>query len=296
MLTHTCASLKMAVFILWLISIQITATAQVRDSTLYRIQTVDENVFVGIILSQDNEMLELSTALFGVIIIKKINIKSMVVVDAAKLKEGTLWFDNPQSTRYFWQPNGYGLKKGEAYYQNVWVLFNQVSFGMSDYFTIGGGVVPLFLVGADVTPVWINPKFSIPVVENKFNIGAGALVGTLLGQGGSDASFGIAYGIATMGNRDSNLSLGLGYGFAAGEMANRPAVTLSGMLRTGPRGYLLTENYIISTDFGTEFLLLVGGRRIIKNAGIDFGLLMPSTSGSGFIGIPWLGITVPFGN
>jgi hypothetical protein len=282
---------------IWLCSLNIpNALAQENDSTLFRVITVDGNEFIGIILSQDAEKIQLSTSLFGVLIINKVDIRSMRILDLDKLRAGKLWSDNPQSTRYFWQPNGYGLKRGEAYYQNVWVFVNQVSFGMSDYFSIGGGIIPLFLVAGGVTPVWVNPKFSIPIVKDKFNLGAGAMVGTLLGQDGEDPNFGIVYGISTFGNRDSNISIGMGYGYAGGETSRRPALSLSGMLRTGPKGYLLTENYLISTMFGTEALLFFGGRRVLKSAGIDFGLLMPTDSGGGFVGVPWLGLTIPFGN
>jgi len=282
-------------FLLCTVNLSI-AKAQENDSTVYRVITVDGNEFIGIILSQDTEKIHLSTALFGVLIINKSVIKDMKVIDLVKLRAGKLWYDNPQSTRYFWQPNGYGLKRGEAYYQNVWVFVNQVSFGMSDNFSIGGGVVPLFLIAAGVSPVWVNPKLSIPVVKDKVNLAVGALVGTLLGEGGDHPNFGIVYGISTFGNRDNNFSIGVGYGYAGGEVSRRPVLSISGMLRTGPKGYLLTENYFFSTVVGPEARLLFGGRRMIKSAGIDFGLLMPVSSFGRFIGIPWLGLTIPFGN
>ncbi len=31
------------------------------------------------------------------------------------------------------------------------------------------------------TPIWVIPKVSVPVVKDKFNIGAGALVGYVVG-------------------------------------------------------------------------------------------------------------------
>lgn len=50
---------------------------------------------------------------------------------------------------------------------------------------------------------------------------------------------------------------------------------------------------------GIYFLVLLsmGGRRIIKKAGLDFGLFLPMGKDIGtFIAIPWLGLTIPFGN
>jgi hypothetical protein len=42
-------------------------------------------------------------------------------------------------------------------------------------------------------------------------------------------------------------------------------------------------------------LFSFGGRRIIKNTGLDFGLIIPSKTGGNLVAVPWLGFTVPFG-
>ena len=266
-----------------------------KDTTLlYRVETLDGNEYIGILVSQDADNLVLKTEQLGNITLRKSNIRKMTPIEGDQMKDGVLWFDNPQATRYFWQPNGYGLKKGEGYYQNVWIFFNQFSYGITDNISIGAGIVPLFLFEGASTPVWINPKISLPVVKDKFNVGIGSMLGTVIGE--SDAGFGFVYGTSTFGNRNSNMSVGLGYGYAGGDWANAPLISLSGMWRTGQRGYLLTENFYISTVDGDVLLLSFGGRRLIKNAGLDFGLIFPAISESSFFAIPWLGITIPFGN
>jgi len=267
--------------------------AQPDSSKLCRVEIKDGNEFVGLMASEDSVNVVLETALMGKVTIPRTSIKSITWLKSTSLKGGKLWSENLQSTRYFWSPNGYGLKKGEGYYQNIWVLWNQASVGVTDYFSIGAGIVPLFFFGGASTPVWITPKFSIPVVKDKFNLGVGALAGTVLGEG---SGFGIVYGLGTVGNRNNNLTLGLGYGYAGGDWAKKPMITLSGMARVGPRGYLLTENYYISTVDATLLLISAGGRTVTKKAGIDYGLFFPISSDLGtFIAIPWLGITLPFG-
>ena len=263
------------------------------DTSLYRVETRDGNEYIGKIVSQDQRILVLNTPQLGAITIQKIDIKSMVQVRPDRVLDGRFLFNNPQSTRYLWQPNGYGLKRGEAYYQNIWIFFNQVSVGVTDNFTIGAGLIPLFLFAGASTPAWISPKFSVPVTENKFNIGAGALMGTVLGE--TESGFGLAYGTTTFGSRDKNFSVGLGYGYAAGEWADTPLITFSGMIRTGERGYLLTENYLISSGDENLMLLSIGGRRIVKRVGIDFALILPTQTDGEVIAIPILGLTVPFG-
>ena len=143
------------------------------------------------------------------------------------------------------------------------------------------------------TPVWITPKFSIPISSDQVNLGAGALIGTVLGEEGT--GFGIAYGSATFGDRNTNVTFGLGYGYAGGDFANAPTINVAAMIRTGPRGYILTENYYIGSGGENALLLSFGGRRIIRNAGIDFGGIVPVASGTSFIVIPWLGVTFGFG-
>lgn len=269
------------------------AQARPDSSKLCRIETYDGNEFVGLVEAEDSVQIVVETTLLGKVTIPRTSIKTMTWQKTSNIKAGKLWFENPQSTRYFWSPNGFGLKKGEGYYQNIWVLWNQASVGVTDFFSIGAGTIPLFFFGGTATPVWIVPKFSIPVVKDKFNIGAGAIAGTLLGE---NASFGIVYGMGTIGNRNSNATIGIGYGYANGNWATKPIVTFSGMTRVSSRGYLITENYFIGIGESNQVIISAGGRSIIKKAAIDYGLFMPLSTGiDRVIAIPWLGFTVPFG-
>ncbi|MFU8861929.1 MAG: hypothetical protein ACNA8K_16075 [Cyclonatronaceae bacterium] len=137
------------------------------------------------------------------------------------------------------------------------------------------------------------PKVSFPVGSDNFNLAAGGLFGGLIGA--NSESLGFAYGVATVGNSDKNLSLGLGYGYAGSDWSNTPFVNISGMLRVARRTYLLTENHFFSADSETYGLLSFGIRYAPENLAVDFGLIRPTDDADGLIGIPWLGITIPFG-
>jgi hypothetical protein len=263
------------------------------DTVQYFIQTRDGNEYLGTIVFEDEDKLVLLTKI-GEITIQHADILSRRLVKGEQFRNGEFWFENPQATRYFWSPNGYGLRKGEAYYQNVWILFNQVAVGVTENFSIGAGVIPLFLVAGAPTPMWLTPKFSFPVIENKLNLGVGALVGTV--AGGERSGFGILYGMSTFGTKDKNLTLGFGWGYSADGIANLPTVNIGGMIRTGPRGYFITENYLINSADESFGLLSFGGRRMINRIGLDFGLVLPIDPGLELIAIPWLGLTVPFGS
>ena len=264
------------------------------ETKAYLIETKDGNSYTGQIVTSDSVKVIFNAGKLGEITLQQSDIKKMEPLNAKQLKGNKYWFDNPQSTRYFFSPNGYGLKKGEGYYQNIWVLMNSFAVGINDYISVGGGLVPLFLFGGAPTPVWITAKVSVPVTKDKFNVGAGILAATALGE--SSGGIGIFYGIATLGSRDKNVSLGVGYGFSGGSVSNTPILNLNGMLRVGARSYLLSENYFFTDGSSDAGIIMIGGRQIIKNAGLDYGLMMPVGTGVGsFVAAPWLGITIPFG-
>jgi len=262
-----------------------------------RIETTDGNIFTGSVVSEDSVSVVLKTGTLGEVRIPRNTILSVREFRNVPNIKNQFWLPDPQTSRYYWAPSGYGLKKGEAYYQNIWILYNQVSCAVTNNFSLGGGLIPLFFFGGTATPVWIIPKFSIPVVKDAFNIGTGALIGTVAGGGEGGGVFGLLFGTATFGSRDRNLSIGLAYGFAGGEITRTPVFNLSGMLRVGPKGYIMTENYVITIEGETAVLISGGGRTIVKNIGIDYSLWVPIVKDlDTFAVIPFLGINIPIGS
>ncbi len=272
----------------------LTCLAQDKNQAkIYHIETTDGNTYTGRVVSGDSTRVTIRTEKLGDITILYRDIRKKSALDVSQLKGDKIWLENPQSTRYFFSPNGYGLRKGEGYYQNVWVLVNSFAVGVNDFISLGGGLTPTFLFAGAPTPAWITAKVSVPVSRDKFNLGAGVLAGTALGA--SKTGFGLFYGLATAGSRDRNITLGMGYGFAANSGTSSPMFNLNGMYRIGPRGYLLTENYLFTSGSSSTLMLSFGGRTIIKDAGLDYGLVMPLVQGSGIFAVPWLGITIPLG-
>ncbi|MFW6277583.1 MAG: hypothetical protein ACOC1J_02840 [Prolixibacteraceae bacterium] len=280
-------------FLTLIFTFHITCSQDIDVVVLVRIETIDGNEYTGEIVRQDSTRIFLATENLGEVAIRKSDIKSQENLRIEQIKDGEIWFANPQSTRYFWSPNGYGLKKGEGYYQNIWVMWNQFAYGLTDNFSVGGAVVPLFLFGGAPTPVFGTAKLSFPIEEEKINLGVGAIAGTVIGE--SETGFGMLYGLSTFGSRDNNVSFGIGYGFGGGEWASAPIINLNGMFRLASRWYFLTENYYINIDEENFAMVSLGGRWIIKKAALDFGFFIPVAEGAGFIGIPWLGMTIPFG-
>jgi hypothetical protein len=266
---------------------------------IWRIETNDGNEFIGTILSKDSSSIHLNTKVLGVLNIPHSFINSCTQVNQVTIKRGEVWMINLQAARYFYSPNGFGLEKGSGYYQNTWVLFNQASYGVTNYFSLGVGMVPLFLFGGAATPVWITPKFSIPVVKEKLNVGAGVLVGQIVGK--DMIKFGITYAVTTIGSHDRNLTAGLGFAFSDNGWS-KPVINFSGMMRFGKRGYFLTENYFfsmknddISKGNKNIVIISVGGRTVWPKLSLDYGLVSPINLSDVFVAIPWLGFTLPLG-
>ncbi len=281
------------------------ATTQEKTATpdtiqLWHVITKDGNDYVGQLLSQDAEKIVLRTPSLGDLKIPKNQIKVLEPIKKTNLVEGHYWYESPHTTRYFFAPNGYGLKAGEGYYQNAWIFLNQVSYGVTNHFSIGAGIIPIFLFGAPALPFWITPKFSVPIVEDKLNLGAGLLYANVIGTDvEANGGVGMTYGVITAGPRDKNITFGLGYGFAGGSWTKYPTLTMSGLFRTSEKFMLITENYLIPTggDLGNFGVLSAGGRYGGKTIAIDFGLFRPigQEFGPGFWALPWLGINASFG-
>ncbi len=264
--------------------------------TLWQVETTDGNIYLGEKVQETDLFVELDTEALGVIQIAKSTIMLMRTVDEKEAKRTKAGKGNDaQATRYLFSPNAYNLRKGQGYYQNTWVFYNQVSVGITDNISIGGGLVPLFLFGVGApTPVFITPKVSIPINRDKVNVAAGALIGGVVGEDVTDGFAGIAYGVSTFGSRTQNLTVGIGYGFAGQDFTQTPLLTISGITKIGKRSYLLTENYLIPNGGGGLALLSGGGRWVGDAISIDYGLFVAVSDFGG--AFPWLSLTVPFGN
>lgn len=258
------------------------------DSITYNIKTMDGNAYQGTIVQKEVDYLLLKTENLGTITIQFDDVKMMERLN------GPNWQRRPnksiyqtsgslQEASYFVSPSGYGLKKGEASYQNYMLFINQVHFGFTDYFSLGIGLIP---IGEGAIPVWIAPKFSIPLIKDLVNVGVGSLNGFLLGQ----ESFGAYYGQLTIGPRAKKFSVGIGKSYENGRLSDM-AYALSGSFQLGDRAYLITENFAVEdVSMG-----LVGGRHNFVNVGFEYGLVYWFEQRDDFfIAFPFAGIKIPF--
>ena len=273
-----------------------------QNAPLIHIRLKNGNTFIGKQISESGTIIIMQSEGIGEITIQKSNLKSYKKIDPAEIKFGDYWFENPNASRYLFAPSGYSLKAGEGYYQNFMLFYNSIGYGFTDQFTMGFGVIP-FTFGDELFAT-VQAKYSFPIIENKLNAGAGFLYSSGFGD-----KLGIGYGVLTYGSKDNNITVGAGYGWTDGNVANRPIITINGMTRLGKKFGLVTENWLIprenyscNYDAATQRCTsnkrsykydLVYGlslRYIGENITLDFGVVPID----GYA-IPLLGVNLPFG-
>lgn len=268
------------------------AVAQAEEPPVYRVETTQGAVFIGTLIEETEDTVVLLMEDENEVRIQRANIRSMRTIDPAQFRDGQYWHPNPQPTRYLFGPNALGVRAGTGYYQNAWIFFNNVNYGVSNRVSIGAGTVPIFLFGASAVPLWLLPKVSIPTPQDNLHLAAGAVLGGVVGAGGG-VGVGMFYGAATLGDEDQNLTGGIGYGYADGSLAASPFFTLSGMTRVSRNVYLISENYFFAGD-EVNGLVSIGVRYAPERFAVDFGLVRPLADVGSFVGLPWLGVSIPF--
>lgn len=277
----------------------------------YKVITTDGTVLIGELISEDEISVTIRTDTLGEVTIARENIRSMERIEEDRYIDGRYWHPSAQPTRYFFAPNAYSIKKGTGYYQNTILIFNNYHHGISDRFSLGGGIAPFFLFGADSSPVWLMPKYSFKSErENTVKFAVGAMIGGFIPPGGANSgrSASILYGMVTIGEQDKNISIGTGLGFQGRNFSSRPVLNLNMIHRISPRSYLVSENYIFwyketvyngFTETGNRYrgtgLISAGYRFAPENFAYDFFLVRPLENAGPLLAIPMIGVNIPTG-
>jgi hypothetical protein len=287
-------------FLLLLIAPLASAQAQT-DTTLTKsvvgkrwiVETRDGSIIQGIFMGQTERGIRLQTDSAGEVLIPHQQIKSTKIFDDSRIRDGEYWFENPNATRYLFSPSAFSLKKGEAYYQNTYLVLNSFNVGITDNITMGGGFE--FISTFTGTPAfYITPKATFEI-NDKWRAGGGLLYANVIGIDSDFSGLGIGYGIVTYGNTDDNATLGMGYGFVDGELSSKPVITLSGMKRLSKRIGLVSENWLVPTD-GYYGVLSYGIRFMGERLTVDLAFINnPDIAQEIFIGIPYVDFVIKFG-
>jgi len=233
------------------------SSAQTTEVVTHRIVMTNGKTFEGVIVARNPESLVLRVAGMPDLLVSYDEIDSMEKVATEPVEEvESVWFDNPNSTRYLFAPSAFNLRKGEAYYQNTLLLLNSFNYGITDWLSIGGGFEFITTIGTlsgsgNGAAYYITPKASMQVAKN-WRAGVGVLHLNVPGLGDKRNSGGVTYGVVTYGNADNNVTMGLGSTYSENGFSKRPTMTLSGMYRVRPKVAFITENWFYNTNaFGS---------------------------------------------
>ena len=226
-------------------------------------------------------------------------VRSVRAYPATALHDGVLWPENPHTTRLLFAPTAIPLRRGEGYVADFWIFFASAATGITDRFTLGAGMS--IFPSDDFTDnlFYALPKYTV-VSQPRLKVALGALMASVPWSSNDDGgrrrqSLGILYGVATTGSPESNLTLGAGWGYVGGTLANKPVITAGGQHRATKRIALISENWFVPFDNGGGGFVSYGVRMLGEKIAVDLALGSPvGTDKFFFPGIPLLGFAFKF--
>lgn len=272
-----------------------TIPIRVPDSTQVQvIRLRDGSSIVGRVSEVNADTVRFAAS-FGTVSIPRASIVEVTMVERATVRaSGEVWPPNPNATRLFFAPTGRMLAKGEGYFNDTYLFLLSIQGGLSSRFNLGGGmsVVPTEDFSDNI--LFVTPKIGV-VASPRFNLAIGAFAGFVGGlvDEGEDASFGVLYGVATMGGLDGSVTLGTGVGYAGGQFADSPVAMLGGEKRLTRRVSLLTENYLIPND-DVHGVISYGLRFFGEKLSADLAFWNALGQDLYFPGIPYVAFSVRF--
>ena len=216
-------------------------------------------------------------------------------------------------TRLLFSPTGRPLGKGEGYFSDHYVIFPGVAYGITNNLSVGAGVSVVPGIGADEQLYYVSGRFG-KQFSDKLAVSAGALY-----AGGGDADdetgLGVGFAVATFGQPDKSLTLGLGiartsehetlYTIVNGReqfssrirVSHTPVLIVGGTARISHRLAFVSENWLIFHD---DFKLkeqpfAVGLRFLGDKLSADVGVILIGEVIEEGFPVPWLSMTYHFG-
>ena len=194
-----------------------------------QIVLLDGTHALGRVETISEDALTFRTTAGAVLQVERAQVASLGVV-AGRVVRGTFWPADPNTTRLLFGPTARALKRGDSYLAVYQVSLPFVQVGLTDRISVGAGTLPYF-GGGTSHPFWVTPKVQL-FAGTKTAVAVGALHFANIG----DDNLGIGYGVLTHGTADSAVTVGLGYGYVAGEDGGgAPMIMVGGEHRVARR-------------------------------------------------------------
>lgn len=226
---------------------------------LAKVETKDGSSIYGTITEKDKKFITLKTE-YGENRIKRSDVINISYINEEELKTQD---DTYSGSHYYFAPSAFNLKKGQSYYENIYLGFNSVTFGLTDNFSLTAGVEVFSLLFGPSTPfMFVTPKVSLPFSHGAFS------VSSTIGIIPDTAPFGITQAALTFGNLRDNItfSTGLGFNVEDGFEDSLVPITISGVKRISDNLSLMSENWMFIFDSTLEGIFSLGLRIHGKNS------------------------------
>jgi hypothetical protein len=275
------------------ISAHAGADFKIPDSTKVQMITMsDGSTLIGRIV-EVGDMTIVFDGPVGRSVISKDRVRQIREVEKSEIKNGKHWFANPNRSRLFLWPTGRTLKKGQGYFGDIYIFLPSVAFGVTDQFTIEGGMSLFPGLGLDNQLLYAMPRLGFhaaPAVD--FSIAAIIYRTPSDWDDGDAHSVGLLCGTGTFGSENHSLSVGVGYGFADGELENKPALMLGGEVRVARRLSFMSENWILP---GVDDAVVSYGLRFLgERMAVDLAFFTVLDADVVFPGVPFVGFVWNF--
>lgn len=257
----------------------------------YTVETVGGTQFSGVLRAATEEALTFETRELGVVTVPRLSLRQLTNQTPEQARRGFDYVGN--GTHMFLAPTARNLHQGEGEAQLIDIVLVGVNYGLTDNISVGLLVPVIPFVG--IPALAITPKVSVPV-SDKLRVGAGVLYGFTTGLDGTRSEGGgLGYGLATYGTADTNFTLGLGYGFAGGDVGRSPVAVLGANVRVSRLFTLVNETYLANFDSNGGFGGLAGLRYATPRFSGSFGALYYTSRNESRIFPAYLDVAFRFG-
>ncbi len=261
----------------------------------------NDQKFEGTVKTETKTTIVLILSNIGEITIEKSRIKSIkaIAVWEGEVDKKGYPLDYYGSSRQLINPSGYGLKKGQVYYENIYIFFNSFTFGVTDNFSVAaGGEVASLLFAGDAPILYISPRVHFPFGQDRGALSLGTIFFTIP-ESDLDG-IGLAQTALTLGSRNNNINLGFGVGYSTDNDNTVFMFNLAATQRLSRKISLVTDNFIFTDgDFDDDddrvFVISAALRYHFNKTGasLNVGLWRPLEDLDDLLAIPMISATIP---
>lgn len=231
----------------------------------FAVDLLDGSQVVGELKSRTSDELTLITS-FGEAKVACSRVKALTPLTAEDIHGGEYWHPDPNRTRAFVFPTASVLPRGKGFYENYYILFNSVHYGVSDRMMVSSGFVPF----SEAIVLSFGPKFQVYQNREKTAeaaVGAQVFVGT--GDGESSALL-VPYGVLSFG-KSGKARLSIGTGGILERNGSAFLLNMSSDYRLNRRLKLMGEVFALLVEGERHILPIYGLRFFSEKLAFDLG-------------------------